>query len=64
VRKIVTPGSTNSLWKAVKAAMDVPRTLFEKGVRVSKNSVQDRFATFFDTKIKRLLDEVTIGENI
>jgi hypothetical protein len=43
---------------------NLPRTLFRKGIEVPKNYVPDRFAAFFDTKIKRLLDEVIIGENI
>jgi hypothetical protein len=41
VRNIVTPGSTNSLWKSVKAAIDLTvnnlkTTIFEKGVVVPK----------------------------
>ena len=69
VRKIIIPGNTNSLWKAVKTAMDInvsnlPKTLFEKKIEVPTEDLPDRFAEYFDTKIKKVLEEVNIDENV
>ena len=69
VRKMVIPGNTNSLWKAVKTAMDVnisslPKTLYENEQEIPNEELPDRFAKYFDTKIKNIIEELAINEEV
>jgi hypothetical protein len=53
---LITPGNTQSLWRAVKIARDVnvstmPKQMFgETGRRVPENDLPDSFARFIDKK--------------
>ena len=69
IRKIIVPGNSKSIWKAVKVAKDVntttlPTTMFEKNVEIPENLLPDRFAGFFDIKIKNLLEEVEVDDSV
>ena len=69
IRRIIIPGNTKSIWKAVKAARDVnepsiPSTMFCGGIEVEENSLPDRFACYFDEKINKLTEEVNIENNV
>ena len=69
VRNMIIPGNTNSLWKAVKTAMDcnvsnLPKTLFKNNLEVPIDAIPDRFAEYFDLKIKNILEEVRIDETV
>ena len=69
VRKMIVPGSTNSLWNAVKAAKNVnvtsiPKFLYEDNIKINDKSVPDRFAAFFDDKIRKILSNVEINEGV
>ena len=60
IRKIILPGNTQSLWKAVKVSKDVntsslPSSMHEENVEIGENTLPDRFASFFDKKVKKLL---------
>ena len=66
IRKIILPGNSESLWKAVKAAKDInvnslPKRMFENNYEIEEDSLQQRFASFFDQKIKKILDDVKIS---
>jgi hypothetical protein len=55
------------LWKAVKLAKDcsksgLPKTLFVDGLEIAINKLSDEFASFFDKKILKLLEEVRIED--
>ena len=57
---MIIPGNTNSLWKAVKTAMDcsvsnLPKTLFKNNLEVPIDAIPDRFAEYFDLKIKKYI---------
>jgi hypothetical protein len=57
------------LWKGVKAAMvinvsNLPKTMFERKIEMPPEDLTDRFAVFFDAKIKKILEEVNIDENV
>jgi hypothetical protein len=59
VRKIITPGSTNSFWKAGKVAMDanvinIPKTLNEYDNEVPCDVLPDRSVPFSYPKIRRI----------
>ena len=70
VRRGITPGNTQSLWRAVKIARDVnvstmPKQMFgEGGVRVPENDLPDSFARFFDKKVKDIITSVSIDEDV
>ena len=69
IRKIILPGNTQSLWKAVKVAKDVntsslPSSMHEENVEIEENTLPDRFASFYDKKVKKLLEEVQIDDDV
>ena len=69
VRKMVVPGNTNSLWKAVKTAMDVnisslPKTMYDNETEISSEELPDRFACYFDSKIARIKEELVINDQV
>ena len=69
VRRNIIPGNSSSLWRAVKVARDVdtndlPRVLFEGGVEVEKKLWPDRFAEHFDNKIKNLLGDISLDDQV
>ena len=65
---MIVPGSTNSLWNAVKAAKNVnvtslPKFLYEDNIKINEKSVPDRFAAFFDDKIRKILNIIGLQQN-
>ena len=70
VRRLITPGNTQSLWRAVKIARDVnvsaiPKQMFvESGISVPDHDLPDTFARFFDKKVKDILTSVSIDEEV
>ena len=69
VRRSITPGNTESLWKAVKLARDVnvcglPNKMFSGGELVMEPELSEKFGKFFDTKIKEVLSTVSIDEEV
>jgi hypothetical protein len=60
VQRSIIPGNSGSLWKAVKVATDVnhtnlPGTMYEEGREIENVKLVDRFAGFFDSKIKKVI---------
>jgi hypothetical protein len=69
VRKIIVPGNSQSLWKAVRTAKDVnlsslPTHIFEANVEIKIENLVDCFANHFDSKIKNLLEELNVDPNV
>ena len=69
VRRSIVPGNTQSLWRAVKIARDVntnllPGQMFEKKVQLDGENLPDVFASFFDTKIKNVMETVEIENDV
>ena len=69
VRKMIVPGSTNSLWNAVKAAKNVnvtnlPKTMFLQNEKINADQVPDQFANHFDAKIRNILENVSINDEV
>ncbi len=69
VRKSVVPGNTSSLWKAVKVARDqntntLPKNLLMDNNEIGPDQLADKFALFFDNKIRSLLSQVKIEESV
>jgi hypothetical protein len=68
VRKVIKTSNTKSLWQAVNASKDtsnyiLPKTLDDLGMEIHDDEVADAFASFFDTNVKTLLDEVSVDDN-
>ena len=69
VRKGITPGNSKSLWTAVNLAKDVgtpeiPINMYYEGGAISGDKVADTFANFFEDKVKKLVEKVTIDPNV
>ena len=69
VRREIIPGNSGSLWKAVKIARDVnvttiPNSLYLEGILVPNSEAPETFASFFNNKIKKVLEEVKIEEDV
>jgi hypothetical protein len=63
------PGNSGSLWEAVKVAKDVnhtnlPGTMYEEGSKIENVKLVDRFAEFFDRKIKKVVSETNIDHKM
>ena len=57
VRNVIKPGSSKSLWSAVNLAKDtnhrgLPVSMMENGNEIQEVNLPERFAKFFDSKIK------------
>jgi hypothetical protein len=68
-KRIIIPGKTNSIWKAVKIAKNInatnlPKTLFESNKEIANIEVPDPFANHFDIKIRNILSEVNINNGV
>ena len=69
VRRNIVPGNGKSLWKAVLEAKDVneeelPNKMFENGVQIETNELEEAFAELFESKVKQLSDKANIDENV
>jgi hypothetical protein len=69
VRRIIKPGDSRSLWKAVRSAKDtnvmtLPKCMFRDGIAIDNKSLPDEFASFFDSKINELLSKVSVNNNV
>jgi hypothetical protein len=69
VRREIIPGNSGSLWKAVKIARDVnitmiPNSLYLEGILVPNSEAPETFASLFNNKIKKVLEEVNIEEDV
>ena len=69
VRRLIVPGSTGSLWKAVKTARDtifnpLPNRLYLNDTLVPRKELPDAFAAYFDNKIKNLLGDTKVDNNV
>ena len=69
VKRTIIPGNSSSLWKAVKIAKDLnieslPKTLFEEGAEIHTDQVAERFANFFDTKIKNIINSTEVDDGV
>ena len=69
VKRTIIPGNSSSLWKAVKIAKDLnveslPKTLFEEGAEIQTDQVAERFANFFDTKIKNIINSTGVDDEV
>ena len=42
---------------------NLPKTLYKSNTEIPQESMPDRFAVFFDSKIRKLLDELEICED-
>jgi hypothetical protein len=65
----VIPGNSGSLWTAVKIAKDtcsesLPNTLFENGVEVKYEEAAERFASYFDSKVKDILTNTKVNDQV
>jgi hypothetical protein len=66
VRQSIIPGNTNSKWKLVRNVMDVnvsnlPRSLLDNKFEKPQSTLQDKFAEYFDDKVKNVLKEDIIN---
>ena len=69
VRRSIIPGNSGSLWKAVKIANDVnhdqlPEIMSINNLEVKKSDRSDVFASFFDKKIRDIIDTVSVNEGV
>jgi hypothetical protein len=69
VRKAIMPGNTRSLWNAVKIAKDtntneLPKTIFRDSHEINESSISNEYASFFDQKIRSLVNPVEIDYQV
>jgi hypothetical protein len=69
IRRIIKPGNSKSMWSAVKAAKDInycglPATMLENGTEIPNKLLPNRIASFFDTKIKNVISQITLDESV
>ena len=69
VRKVIIPGNTQSLWKAVNIAKDIncptlPSPMLHENVEIPPDKLSNYFAEFFNNKIKNALDSTQINQNV
>ncbi len=69
VRRSIVPGSSQSLWRAVKIAKDVnttalPSQLYWNNAEINSVNLPDAFACFFDSKIRNVINEVEIDNTV
>ena len=69
VRRGILPGNTKSLWDAVRIAHDkniepIPRVMFKNNNEVNYDSLPDEFAEFFDSKVKNIVNSVTVNSEV
>jgi hypothetical protein len=59
----------SSLWKAIKVAKDfntnsLQETMCESGDEITQDSLADKFAEFFDNKIRTVLVKTSVEEDV
>jgi hypothetical protein len=69
IRRSIKPGNSKSLWPAIKCAKDLnhgglPTTMLESGVEIPEENLSDRFAYYFDKKIKDVVSRVELDESV
>ena len=69
MRRTIVPGNSGSLWKAVRVANDInvstlPSSLYLNNMEVIKSDQPDAFAHHFDDKIKKIVNNVGIDNNV
>ncbi len=69
IRRCIKPGNSKLLWTAVKCTKDqnhedLPTTMLESGVEIPKANLPDRFANYFDKKIKNVIGQIELDENV
>ena len=68
-QRTIIPGNSKSLWKAVKIAKntntdEIPNEMTVENNKANFDSLPDAFAEFFNTKIKKIVEEVQIDPNV
>jgi hypothetical protein len=69
VKRTIIPGNSSSLWKAGKIAKDInfeslSTTLLKEGADIDTDQVAERFANFFDTKIKNTINSTEVDDEV
>ena len=69
VKRSIVPGSSESIWKAVKIARDLnvttlPCKMTNNGEDIEEEKLADKFAEYFDAKIRNLSEQATIDPSI
>jgi hypothetical protein len=69
VRRSIVPGNFQSLWRAVKIARDVntttlPSQLYLNNETINAKELPDKFASFFDRRVRDLTSETDLDENV
>ena len=69
VRKVIIPGNTQSLWKAVNIAKDqncqvLPSPMLQFNFEIPPHKLPNTFAEFFENKIKNCLDQTSIKHDV
>ena len=69
MRRGILPGNSKSLWDAVKIAKNkgvevIPQVLYLNQQEIKKENSQDVFASFFDNKIRAIINSSNINEEV
>ena len=69
VRNVIKPGNSKSLWSAVNLAKDtnhrgLPVSMRENGHEIPELNLPERFAEYFDSKIKNVINLVALDETV
>ena len=69
IRRKITPGSSKSLWDAVKIAKNIniqqlPQKMFKNNLPIPTENLADEFAEFFKSKVQNIVTEQTVSNNV
>ena len=69
IRQGIIPGNSKTLWDSVKLAKDMnidelPTEMHLDNEKIEEEDIADAFADFFENKIKDLLEEISIDDEV
>ena len=69
IQRSIIPGNPKSIWNAVKVAKNtnvanIPSTMYLDGIQIQNNELPDAFASFFEDKINKILNETVIDPEV
>ena len=69
IRKGIIPGNSKTIWNAVKKAKNLnidslPEKLTLNSINVTTENLPDTFAEFFSNKVKKIVEDCTINQNV
>ena len=69
IQRSIIPGNSKTLWKAVNIAKNInpnpiPEVIFLDNVKISQNDAPEAFASHFESKINKIVEECRISNSV